>query len=306
MLLTNDYVLQVTSGSLSRKIKRDFPKEHVVISNISEVEDFKEKVFLYLNPNTVYVCKRCTQKTKMRRYSQGFSDFCSVKCRGQAARTVTKKLPVITEHNVTYWPLYHVVVDIAKNPNYSKAQVKREFFEFYCFVQHSFEYTNFNEKLFAYLNNSSISSSSCKTCNGVTQFSPKDFRFKNFCSRQCANIYNKPYLTGGYNAKYFQQYPKEKSKPAQFYFIELANNKERFLKIGITCRDFKIRKNEICGSKYIVTILYTKETTLYECHLLENRLLSDNTIRKYVPSNHISGKTECFDITEKNSIRKLI
>ena len=304
MNLTNEYVLTIKSGSLSRKIRRDFPDEYKKIINIDTFSTFKEQLYLYLNPEKQYKCKKCSEKTKIFRYSQGFTDYCSPKCRGRIPPSKIKSIPKITELTVSYWPLPSTLIEIAKAPNYSKSQIKREFFDFYCYVEGKYEFKNFNEKLYAYLNNGR--NEVCNVCENTTAFDPGNFRYKKFCSKRCANEYNKKYLTGGYNLKYFEQYPKEKDKPAYFYFIEVSNKTEKFLKIGITCRDLKYRKSEICGSNYAAKILSIKQMTLYECHKLESKLKENEELSKHVPLIGISGKTECFNINEKEKIWKLI
>jgi len=244
MKLTNDYVLNIHSGSISRKIKRDFPEDYRKIASMDPLLSFKEKVYLYLNPTKNFKCKKCGTKTKVFRYSQGFTEHCSTKCRGRAPRNKINQLPTVKESDVTLWPLKTTLFNIVKNPNYSKAQIKREFFDFYCYLENNSTVKNFNEKLYLYLNNDHPKY--CVVCGNNTIFDPGKFSYKQFCSKKCANNYNRKYLTGGYNHKYFEQYPKEKNKPAYFYFIELSDEvRKSFLKIGITCREFTYRKNEI-------------------------------------------------------------
>jgi hypothetical protein len=304
MKLSNEYILTIKSGSLSRKIKRDFPDDYQNIVSMSTIFTFKENTYMYLNPTAHNTCKTCNNHTKIFRYSSGFTEYCSAKCRGRAVRPLPKLIPTVSKLDVTYWPLHDTIVEISKNANYCKSQIKREFFEFYCYIVHAFSVANFNEKLHLYLNNGQTGV--CKVCNSLTKFTPSKFTYNEFCSKRCANNYNRIYLTGGYNSKYFDQYPAEKHTPAYLYFIELFNEDERFLKIGITCRDFKYRRNEICGAKYNVSVLEIKKMTLYRCHLLETSIKNSIILQKYMPLQEISGKTECFNINEKETICKLI
>lgn len=303
-MLSNEYVLAITSGSIERKIKRDYPDDYSKIQQIKIGKNFKEKTYLYLNPSANYQCQRCKKPTKLHRYSKGFLDFCSPQCRGKVPSYKHISVPNILKKDIKYWPLTSVLMNIAKQPNYSKSIIRKEYYEFYCYICHNFNSKNFNEKLFLYLN--SNEPGRCIECDKLTKFNPTNFSYKLFCSRQCANYHNRMQLTGGYNLKYFEQYPIEKDTTGCFYFIRLYDENEDFLKIGITKRSFNTRKNEICGTRYNVEVLKIKEMTLYECAKIESKLKTNSKLLKYFPKKEISGKTECFDITEKENIWKII
>lgn len=303
-MLSNEYVLAITSGSIEKKIKRDYPIDYAIISNMKVGTNFKEKTYLYLNPIANYQCQTCNKPTKLYRYTTGFLNFCSPQCRGKIPAYKKTSVPNIIKNDVKYWPLKSILINIVKQPNYSKSIIRKEFYEFYCYIHHTFKGKTFNEKLFLYLHNNE--KGKCIECNSLTKFDAIIFSYKSFCSRQCANYYNRMHQTGGYNLKYFESHPNEKHTTGYFYFVRLFNENENFIKIGITKREFNIRKNEICGSRYNVEILKIKEMPLYECSKLELKLKTDSKLLKYFPEKKISGKTECFDITEKENIWKII
>lgn len=99
---------------------------------------------------------------------------------------------------------------------------------------------------------------------------------------------------GKYCETLFSRRPELKSKPGFLYFVELHDSDNtKYFKIGITMsirtRFYNsLKKN---GGKF----LWTHSDTLYNCFLLEQKMLLLNSNFKYLPKHFPSGgKTECF------------
>lgn len=99
---------------------------------------------------------------------------------------------------------------------------------------------------------------------------------------------------GKYCEAVFNRSPKLKDKPGVLYFIELFDTDgTKFYKIGITTSMKTRFYNFIKNNKG--RICWTKEDNLYNCFLLEQRLINENKEFSYVPSNlTIGGKHECI------------
>jgi hypothetical protein len=98
---------------------------------------------------------------------------------------------------------------------------------------------------------------------------------------------------GRYCETIFSRSPELKEKQGLLYFIELIDSDNRiFYKVGITTsmrtRYYNfIKKN---GGK----ILWTKNDTLYNCFILEQNILEENKLFKYIPIMPLAGKNECL------------
>lgn len=291
------------SGSLEKKVKKYFPGNYEQIISIPGDFTFKEKLFLYLNPDTNYKCKKCGNNTKLRRLSKGFETFCSPKCRGRISSFNKLSIIETSKVDVDKWPTDTDIEKCILNLNYSKSIIRKKYIKFYHFIETNYLGNTFNEKLFNWLKPEFRKI--CLNCGGKTLFYSKTFEYRRFCSKKCSNNYNKFSIVGGYNHTFFERYPENKSKKGYIYLINLFNETESFLKIGITIREMGVRKNEICGGFYNMNILRYEELTLYEAHLKEQLILTTIT-EKYKPHKKISGITECFTLDKKDIICSMI
>lgn len=94
-------------------------------------------------------------------------------------------------------------------------------------------------------------------------------------------------------------------KPSVVYLLELKNDKEHFIKVGIS--NNHIRRFRDISSKYPIT---SKSSFLVstgkQAKEIENQLLNLK-LRKYKPlDNSFKGKTECYELSEKESIADFI
>jgi hypothetical protein len=109
-------------------------------------------------------------------------------------------------------------------------------------------------------------------------------------------------LVGGYSEKLFKEKPELKDVPAYLYYLTI-NDGELF-KIGISRVSVMNRINAI-KSKSKGEILQVNQTlvmssTLYECYLLEQKILSDfASLRIFKP-----WSTELFQVNIENDIKK--
>ena len=99
---------------------------------------------------------------------------------------------------------------------------------------------------------------------------------------------------GKYCETTFSRNPELKEKLGFLYFIELYDtDNTKFYKIGITTSIRTRFYNFIKNNKG--RICWTKEDNLYNCFLLEQKLLEENKECLYQPTNlTIGGKTECI------------
>lgn len=97
-----------------------------------------------------------------------------------------------------------------------------------------------------------------------------------------------------------------KNKISVFYFIECWDNEERFLKIGITSRTLKERFPSSSKMPYnyteISTIIGKTREELWDTEERVKKLFIN-----YLPKIQFKGsKTECFNISDKKEIEKII
>ena len=85
-----------------------------------------------------------------------------------------------------------------------------------------------------------------------------------------------------------------KKKPGFLYCIELLDaDNTKFYKIGITT-SMKNRFYNFIENNH-GKVLWIRKDTLYNCFLLEQKILQENTNFLYRPMNlDIGGKTECL------------
>lgn len=78
------------------------------------------------------------------------------------------------------------------------------------------------------------------------------------------------------------------------YVIEMFNDNEKFIKIGITKNEHN-RMLELKRSGYMVKILY-----ISDCKSINNQIILEHTLKKqfkkysYIPKNEFKGRYECF------------
>ncbi len=97
----------------------------------------------------------------------------------------------------------------------------------------------------------------------------------------------------------YRDNPELGSKIGKIYVLEIFNEKERFLKLGITSDKsgrFKKYRADFKKVGYSFNILYEVETTNYKSAMVENDILKLMRIENnmYVPAENFSGKGECL------------
>ena len=99
---------------------------------------------------------------------------------------------------------------------------------------------------------------------------------------------------GKYCETIFNRKPELKQKPGFLYYIELLDaDNTKFYKIGITT-SMKNRFYNFIENNH-GKVLWIRKDTLYNCFLLEQKILQENTNFLYRPMNlDIGGKTECL------------
>jgi len=99
---------------------------------------------------------------------------------------------------------------------------------------------------------------------------------------------------GKYCETIFNRKPELKQKPGFLYYIELLDaDNTKFYKIGITT-SMKNRFYNFIENNH-GKVLWIRKDTLYNCFLLEQKILQENTNFLYRPINlNIGGKTECL------------
>jgi hypothetical protein len=91
--------------------------------------------------------------------------------------------------------------------------------------------------------------------------------------------------TGGYNLNWFETDPNRKELPGVLYIIEVYNDSERFVKIGITKNSVSKRYKNTPFKKYQYTIVHQFYDSLYECFLKEEKIKSSFKNYLYTPKN---------------------
>lgn len=291
-------------GSWERKVKKMFPDDYKkIISNIRG-RTFKEKLYLYVYPETNEFCEKCGKQTNLFRFSQGFRKFCSPTCRGKAPilNHTPLKVQFRSLGDVDAIPSNDEIFLLLNEKNYLKNRLKKNFKQFYEYVETNFEGNSLVEKIFQYLNGYK---GYCKHCGNETSFDTWIFQYKPFCSKLCANIENTN-LTGGYPIDYFEKYPERKNDPGKLYVLRLYNDIENFIKVGMTKNTIDVRANDIVRKYYQYEILKVSSITLFEAACMEKKILNQFKKFSYRPINPISGKTECFLLDVKEEICQMI
>lgn len=101
-------------------------------------------------------------------------------------------------------------------------------------------------------------------------------------------------LMGKYSEGFFKSNPKYKDYPSHLYVIQVWNNNETFIKIGVTRTKIQKRFSGHVQMPYEYKVIAVKSDTLYNCWMLETKLHELNEFTSYKPSIHFGGHTECF------------
>jgi hypothetical protein len=96
-----------------------------------------------------------------------------------------------------------------------------------------------------------------------------------------------------------------KNNKSYFYLILFKNENEEFIKCGITNKSVISRKSKF-SSKYYKEIILTIENTSDFCFNLEKNIKIIFKKNRFIPSINFSGKTECYDISKLEQIKKYI
>ncbi len=100
---------------------------------------------------------------------------------------------------------------------------------------------------------------------------------------------------GGYNPKNAEKFKNDWSNKRGFiYIVEIGDEFERFIKIGITVQKNILRR--FSGFKYKITILDFIEDSLYNLVYKEREILEKFKNYKYVPKQYFKGRQECFNL----------
>lgn len=100
-------------------------------------------------------------------------------------------------------------------------------------------------------------------------------------------------IEGGYGVKRFQNNPHLKNEQGHLYVIQLFDEHERFIKIGITKQIQERLTGRFPYSHQIITIV---NGNLYELFKKEQKMKRKFKQLKYRPKYKFSGHTECFSL----------
>lgn len=101
------------------------------------------------------------------------------------------------------------------------------------------------------------------------------------------------------NANWFQGDPRT---PAKVYLIQFDNEREQFLKIGITSRETRFWKTH---KDYNTTTLFEINTNQREAADIEKMFKEAHTHFRYLPLTKFHGWTECFNMSQSQAIKYL-
>lgn len=103
---------------------------------------------------------------------------------------------------------------------------------------------------------------------------------------------------GHYNHAWFMFHPERMDVPACLYLIKIINKtdeKETFIKIGITTKTIEERFNNLYQLGYTIeTLKKIFPLPLYIAYIIEQNILESLSTNTYVPLKKFEGYTECF------------
>lgn len=88
------------------------------------------------------------------------------------------------------------------------------------------------------------------------------------------------------------------------YLMEIKNNVENFLKIGITKNTPNVRKTHIKG--YNIELLKIANIPLYDAFMLEQEIINVFSEFTYIPLYKFGGHTECFSNVILDDIQRIM
>lgn len=96
-----------------------------------------------------------------------------------------------------------------------------------------------------------------------------------------------------------------------FYILEMSNDVERFIKIGITKHKNIFKRYEQAHGKnlpYEIKLLHSFRMKLYQAFFLEQQLLGEHKLDQYKPINPFAGQTECLKYSNNliNKIKQVV
>lgn len=114
-------------------------------------------------------------------------------------------------------------------------------------------------------------------------------------------------LDGVYSMGWLESNPHLHDDPCLVYLLEVYNDSERFLKLGLTKNTVDKRYSHGYDiGHYSYCILDQKETTLKNGILLEEQAKDLFCFFKYYPISKFHGWTECFDMVVFENVKDLI
>lgn len=123
---------------------------------------------------------------------------------------------------------------------------------------------------------------------------------------QCAAISRAVTSTGGYTYRRFKTYPELKLIPARLYVIRGFNDKETFVKIGITGKSTHDRFKFNSVFPYDYDVLLDVPNTLFNCFTVEQIAKKQLKKVKYQPQIKFSGSSECFAVASEPQVLDLV
>ncbi len=110
---------------------------------------------------------------------------------------------------------------------------------------------------------------------------------------------------GTYSEWYFRDNPEMKDIGGVIYLIEMSNDTEVFLKIGITEKNANKRfASPSKNGGYKCRIILQRDMNMYEAWKLEQKILCDFKDSKYNPSIYFPGHTECLNKSNEAMVLK--
>jgi len=110
---------------------------------------------------------------------------------------------------------------------------------------------------------------------------------------------------GGYSEHWFNTDPTRKAEPGMLYIIEVYNDNEKFIKIGITKKSIDSRYKNSPFKKYKYTVLHQFYYSLYECFTKEALVKESFKNLLYIPK-HRYHYTESFQLSALPEILALV
>lgn len=98
---------------------------------------------------------------------------------------------------------------------------------------------------------------------------------------------------GGFSEEYFLENPQRRYVKGLLYIVQLHNETEDFIKVGITTQTVQ-RRFSGHSAVYAYDLVYEQPMTIYDAFTTEQRLLVTFADSRYIPNFSFAGWTECF------------